>query len=158
MKNIILKVLENNKFNYQTVLEEKNRVVHSFSIGLENGKTETFIEIQNDSQYVIILTICPITVPKHQLFRISEFITRINRGVYIGNFEINIEDGNIRYKTSYIFNNVHVGSEDIFIQNLYASLRMMNRYLPGFMSVIYANISPIEAIKKIENILDPTLN
>ncbi|MEH2183881.1 hypothetical protein [Nostoc sp.] len=33
---------------------------------------------------------------------------------------------------------------------VYANVTMMDEYLPGMMSVIYGNVSPEEAIAKIE--------
>ncbi|MDZ7951652.1 hypothetical protein [Nostoc sp. DedQUE09] len=34
---------------------------------------------------------------------------------------------------------------------VYANVTMMDEYLPGIMSVIYGNVSPEEAIAKIES-------
>jgi len=158
MKNTIIKVLEENELKFQTIIDDKNRVVHNFNFGLVNGKVDTFIEINHDYKYIIIYTVCPITVPKHQRISLSEFITRINERLYIGNFELNMENGSIRYKASYMFNEVNLESEDVFLQNLLASFRMMDRYLPGFMSLIYTEVSPVDAKNKIENILNPILN
>ena len=33
---------------------------------------------------------------------------------------------------------------------VYANVGTMNRYLPGIMSVIFADVNPADAIKKIE--------
>ncbi len=158
MKNLIFKILEENELKYQIIIDDKNRIVSNFSFGLANGKVDTYVEIQHRNKNILIFTVCPITIPKDRRNSLSEFITRINNGIFIGNFELNMESGNLKYKASYLFNEINSGSEDIFLQNLLASFRMMDRYLPGFMSLIYTEVSPIDAINKIENNPNPILN
>jgi exonuclease I len=35
-------------------------------------------------------------------------------------------------------------------QTVYANVMTMNKYLPGLMSVLYANVTPDQAIEQIE--------
>jgi hypothetical protein len=81
---------------------------------------------------------------------IAEFLTRANSGIIIGNFELDFTDGEISYKTS-----IDVEGDRLsfaLIQRLvYANVTMMDEYLPGILSVIYDNVSPADAIAKIEN-------
>ena len=81
----------------------------------------------------------------------AEFVTRANRGMRIGNFELDFEDGEIRYKTSIDIE----GGEltNTMIHNLLqANLSTMDRYFPGIMELIYSEKSPKELIQKIEGI------
>lgn len=67
----------------------------------------------------------------------------------IGNFELDFADGEIRYKISIDVEGDRLSAA--LIQRLvYANVSMMDEYLPGILSVIYANISPAEAIAQIE--------
>jgi Putative bacterial sensory transduction regulator len=80
---------------------------------------------------------------------VAEFLTRANYGLMIGNFELDFNDGEIRYKTSIDI----VGDNLSFalIKNLvYTNVTMMDEYLPGILFVIDGNASPKEAITKIE--------
>lgn len=156
MKNTIIKVLEKNEFKFQTLLDDESHTIYNLNIGLLNGQAHTFIEVHYD--YVLITTSCPITVPFIHLVAISEFIARVNRNIYIGSFQLNMENGRINFIASYIFNQIDSESEDIFTRNLYITFRMMDRYLPGIISVIYANTSSAEALNNIENTVSPTLN
>lgn len=68
----------------------------------------------------------------------------------IGNFELNFDDGEIRYKTSIDVKNNFLNSETIK-QLVYTNVRMMDQYLPGITSVISGKMSPEEAIHLIES-------
>jgi hypothetical protein len=58
-------------------------------------------------------------------------------------------DGEIRYKTSIDVENDKLS--DAILRNLvYANLWTTDRYLPGILSVIYGDVTPVEAIQKSE--------
>ena len=46
-----------------------------------------------------------LTVPSDKLQLMAEMLTRINSGLMIGNFEMDFEDGELRYKTSIDYEN-----------------------------------------------------
>lgn len=66
-----------------------------------------------------------------------------------GNFEMDFEDGEIRYKTS-----IDVEGESLsfaLIKKLvYANVTMMDEYLPGIIAAIKSNVSAKDAIAQIE--------
>ncbi|WP_217360014.1 YbjN domain-containing protein, partial [Anabaena sp. UHCC 0253] len=72
-----------------------------------------------------------------------------NYGMINGNFELDFNDGEIRYKTS-----IDVDGDKLsfaLIKNLvYANVIMMDEYLPGIINVIESDISPELAINPIE--------
>jgi hypothetical protein len=80
---------------------------------------------------------------------VAEFLTRANYGLYIGNFELDYADGEIRYKSSIDFEGVPL-SVELIRNTLYPALQLMDRYLPGLMKVAYAGMVPAEAINEIE--------
>jgi hypothetical protein len=67
----------------------------------------------------------------------------------IGNFEMDFEDGEIRYKTSIDVEGDSLSSA-LIKRLVYANVMMMDAYLPGIMSVIYGDVSPEDAITQIE--------
>jgi len=75
--------------------------------------------------------------------------TRANSGTIVGNFELDFAEGEIRYKTSIDVEGDRLSSA-LIKQMVYANVTMMDRYLPGIMSVIYSNVSPSDAIAQIE--------
>jgi hypothetical protein len=67
----------------------------------------------------------------------------------IGNFEMDFEDGEIRYKTSIDVEGDSLSSA-LIKRLVYANVMMMDAYLPGIMSVIYGDVEPKDAIAQVE--------
>ncbi|BAT52097.1 hypothetical protein NOS3756_10280 [Nostoc sp. NIES-3756] len=115
----------------------------------ENGKWNCYARARDEQQQFIFYSICPVNAPEDKRLAVAEFITRANCGMMLGNFELDFSDGEISYKTS-----IDVEGDRLttaLIQRLvYANVMMMDEYLPGILSVIYGNVSPEEAIAKIE--------
>lgn len=67
---------------------------------VSNGRLTCYAKAINDKQQFVFYTLCPLTAPDNRKNAISEFITKVNYGMVIGNFEFDYSDGEIRYKTS----------------------------------------------------------
>jgi hypothetical protein len=84
-------------------------------------------------------------VPEEKRAAIAEFLTRANAGLWLGNFELDFSDGEIRYKTS-----LHIGdgllTADMLSAVLGANLGTIDRFLPGIMSVFWNDVSPEDAM------------
>ena len=80
----------------------------------------------------------------------AEFISRANFGLMIGNFELNFDDGEVRYKTSLDVEDTAINFN--LIKNLvYANITLMDHYYGGIMKVIYSDKTAAELIEEIEN-------
>ena len=115
-----------------------------------NGNVDCWFQVREEQGHIIFYSRCPINAPEGKRAAIAEFITRANYGLYIGNFEMDYSDGEIRYKTSADVEETVIGNT--FLKNLtYMNLSIMNRYLPGIMKVIYSDTSPADAIVEVES-------
>ena len=115
-----------------------------------NGQTACYALIRVDLEQFCFYVMCPVKAPEEKRLAVAEFVARANYGLRIGNFELDFRDGEVRYKSSLDFEDVALGPE--LIRNaIYPAVQTMDRYLPGLMSVIYANKMPEEAIAEIEN-------
>jgi hypothetical protein len=116
----------------------------------ENGKWNCYARARNEQNQFVFYSICPVNAPENKRLAVAEFLTRANCGMMLGNFELDFTDGEISYKT-----NIDVEGDRLsfaLIQRVvYANVTMMDEYLPGILSVIYGNLSPEEAIAKIES-------
>ncbi|MFM6002784.1 MAG: YbjN domain-containing protein, partial [Sphaerospermopsis kisseleviana] len=115
----------------------------------KNGKWNCYARAREEQQQFVFYSICPVNAPEEKRLAVAEFITRANSGMMIGNFELDFNDGEISYKTSIDVEGDRISSA--FIKRLvYANVMMMDEYLPGILSVIYGNVSPVDAITQIE--------
>lgn len=115
----------------------------------ENGKWNCYARARSEQSQFVFYSICPVNAPEDKRLAIADFLTRANYGMMIGNFELDFADGEINYKTSIDVEGDRL-SFALIQRVVYANVTMMDEYLPGILSVIYGNLSPEEAIAKIE--------
>ena len=60
-----------------------------------------------------------------------------------------LDDGEIRYKTSLDAESTELTS-DMIRNAVYANVLMMDKYLPGILSILGGNVPPKQAIDEIE--------
>jgi hypothetical protein len=88
-------------------------------------------------------------VPADKRLAVCETLTRANYGLRVGNFEMDMDDGEVRYKASL---DVEGGVlSETMVQNLVrASVASFDRYFPALMRVVWAGASPTDAIAEAE--------
>lgn len=158
MVNTVCNALQHLNFRYNQIVDKPAQAVFRLGIAIDNGRVDCFIDVRILNKQVLVTSNCPVIVPENKRKLISEFITRANSGLILGNFDLDFEDGELKYKSNYVYHDSYPQSEEIFIRNLVITFDMMDRYLPGIMAVLYANVEPKTAIAQIEDKTEPTLN
>jgi hypothetical protein len=115
----------------------------------DNANWTCYAQVKEEQERLMFYSTLETKVPEGKRNAVAEYITRANYGLLIGNFEMDFSDGEIRFKTSVDIEDSALTQK--FIQNLvYMNVLMMDKYVPGMMSVIYANMDPAKAIAQIE--------
>lgn len=115
----------------------------------DNGNWNVVVQSKEDFEQVFIYSVWSNNVPKDKRALVSEFLTRANYGMPIGCFEMDFEDGELRYRTSV---DVEGGElTPVMIKNLlYLNAYTFDKYLPGLNKVVFGDISPTDAVAEIE--------
>ena len=97
------------------------------------GRLLCYGEVDEEKCWLIFYSYLPVNAPPEKLTQVAEFVARANRGMRIGNFELDYDDGEIRYKTSI---DVEGGDlSDKMIDNLLrANLTTTDRYFSASWS------------------------
>lgn len=115
----------------------------------ENGNFECLAEVNEVNNSFIFFSIFNENIPEGKRSEVSELLTRLNYGKFQGNFEMDFEDGELRYKTS-----IYYGSQglnlDVIENMVLTNIATMDRSIGGFMRLIYGNINPLDAYLQIE--------
>jgi len=115
----------------------------------DRAQWKCFAQVREEQKQFVFYSICPIAVPEPQRMAIAEFITRANYCMIIGNFELDLDDGEIRYKTSIDVEGDRL-SHPLIKQLVYTNVLTMDQYLPGIIAVIEQGMEPKEAIALVE--------
>jgi hypothetical protein len=115
----------------------------------DNGSWICYAQAREDQQRFLFYSVMESKVPANKRQEVAEYLTRANYGLIIGNFEMDFSDGEVRYKTSIDVEGGQLTPQMVRTM-VYTNVLMMDRYLPGIMSVIYAGVSPADAVAQIE--------
>lgn len=115
----------------------------------KNGQLTCYAQIRVDLEQFLFYALAPVKVPEEARLTAAEYLTRANYGLRIGNFELDFNDGEVRYKSSLDFEAAEL--TPALIKNaIYPAVQTLDRYLPGLMKVIYGAAFPAEAVAEIE--------
>jgi hypothetical protein len=116
----------------------------------ENGRWHCLAEVRERESQFLFYSLCPYDIPVELIQPMESFISRANFGLIIGNFEIDSDEGEVRYKTSIDTSGSRLDAP-LIRQLVYANVITMDRYLPGILMVIDGKFSAEEAIDRIES-------
>ncbi|MEO1289111.1 MAG: YbjN domain-containing protein [Chloroflexota bacterium] len=144
--NSLIEFFEEDNWDFQWVAGAS-----ALSMGFSgvNGKWLCYAQARETEEQFVFYSVLSVNVPPKKRHKVAEFITRVNYGLVIGNFEMDYDDGEIRYKTSVDIEGSTLHASMIK-QMVYANLIITDRYLPGVMRVIYSDEHPIDILDTIE--------
>lgn len=120
----------------------------SFSLsdrGIVDGLFMTVEEIEQFVFYVLVnLEIEDVLIAK-----VSEYLMRVNYGLRLGNFEMQMDVGTIRFKNGLYFGS-EILTKNLVLNTVFPALEAVYRYLPGLYAVVENRLSPVEALAHAE--------
>jgi hypothetical protein len=99
------------------------------------GSWTFYAQIVEDQELIAFYSVCPLTVPENRRVEVADFLTRANYGLAVGNFELDFEDGEIRYKTVLEVEGRYI-SPGLVKRLVKANGLAMETYLPGIGAVV----------------------
>ncbi|WP_017305105.1 YbjN domain-containing protein [Spirulina subsalsa] len=135
---------EQRKWNYQ-IIPNQNSLYFNYQADL--GKWMVFFVAHESQKQILVYSVYPQKVPEAQRSTMAEFITGLNYYLLMGNFEMDLGDGELRYRTSLDCKDSPVTLPQLQ-QVLVTNLNMMTRYFERIQGVMEGQISPQEAIAK----------
>ena len=158
MQNIIKSTLKSAGLNFQILEENEKGSLIKLGIGLKNGNCDAFINVDLEWRACIIAVFCPIKVEENKRRRVAELLNGLNYNLRIGNFELDSESGDIRFRTSQLFHELNEDSELIFRRQMDLCMHSLDNVIPVIMSVVYAGVLPEQALAQFYNRADSSMN
>jgi len=96
--------------------------------------------------YLMFLSLLPCKAVSGRRAACAELLTRINYGLTQGCFEMDFEDGEIRFRTSIPLAS-DAGSLELVEHLVFSNLCTVDRFFGAIMKMLYAEVSPKTALK-----------
>lgn len=123
----------------------------------EHGRWMTMIQVVEDRGVFAFYSLLPVSPAGSGIPAVVEYVTRANLGMITGNFEVDVDTGDVRYKTAIDLS--EVADEDLasgsvvraLVADLaYTNVSLADRYLPGLLQVVAGSSTPADAIDETE--------
>lgn len=141
--------LVESNFNFE---EDKERGALRFRLSIKSKLKYLRYSILIGSSFYTVYAVSPIesdSDDENVMKEMSDFICRANYGLRNGNFELDMNDGEIRYKTFVDCDGVEPSGAIVRGSVAVPSL-MFDRYAPGMLDIIFRDSTAREAIAKCE--------
>ncbi len=127
---------------------EDERIINLGFSG-EHGQFRCAAVINEDDDMFQFFTFIPLRIPPERRADLAEFITRANYGMKIGKFEMDFEDGELRFHTSVRYTD-RLLQDEIIRDVIGINLVTADRYFPALTRLLFGGLSPEDAIATVE--------
>lgn len=131
---------------------EKDKKNNLIKIRVEGDHTayHMVFAAKEKEQELILYVMFPDDIPESKRLAVAEYLTRANYGLPIGNFQLDMDDGELRFKVG-----VDITGSDLvptMLSNMVFSVAQptMDKFYPGIMAICYGDKSAEEAIAAVE--------
>lgn len=83
---------------------------------------------------------------RDMMLKMAEFVCRVNDGLVNGNFELNMDDGSINYKTYVDCGGGMTPSRVVVRNSIYCCASMFDQYAPGILDIILGDSEAKDAV------------
>ena len=90
---------------YDTIHDKE--IIH-FIVSVDDYSWKILIRMVEKKQLVTVYSCFMTKFPENKREMVSEYINRVNYGTILGNFEIDMNDGEVHYKTSVNYEHVNL--------------------------------------------------
>lgn len=127
---------------------------YSFGFRGKNNRYDFWAFINEKGNILSVYSVIPLSAPEKMRILVAEFLHRANYDMMLGNFELDVRDGEIRFKCSADFGDVKPDPEQVN-KMIDCCLAMADRYVPGIGAVLFGNQTPEQAISMVEGGVGP---
>lgn len=143
---VIVELFRQEGWPFQAVPERNSALINFQG---SKGNWPCLAQAREQVNQFVFYSVCPLQIPLERRYPVAELITMVNAKVILGNFVMDFDDGELKYKTMSCLERDTAPSVDLLKRLVYGNLAVMDQFLPGIESVVGLDTSPIEAFGQI---------
>lgn len=140
---ILCQILKDDGWNFEC--DDKNELIR-LEIHGTNSAFTSFIIIDEEQETYLCNTHIRQRIPFGKRLEVCNFMNRINYELAIGNFEMDMDDGEIRFRT-YLDSAGAEPSKEQLLNLIWNGSQAFDTYYPGLLKIITADFSVEEAVE-----------
>lgn len=124
----------------------KNSNILTFGLNGNNGVYHCIVDVREDFKTFLFITFNGNSCPAEKMPLMLNILNRINTYLTYGNFEIDIESRQIKFRTSLIAHGLELSNE-VIESVIDTNTSLMDYTSPFFMKLVYGNFDVEEVYK-----------
>jgi len=136
---------KNHSWSFQ--LDPQRPLLHAGFKG-KNGNFRLVAVVDESDDFLQVISFVPIVVPPSKRAAAAELCARLSFPMKIGNFELDCNDGELRFRTYTPYSKGEL-KDDVIRRVVGINLVMVDQHFPAFIQVIYGNESPTKAASQV---------
>ena len=136
-------VLEEEEITFQ---QETGEPLLHLGFAGRNGRFRSHIAVNEKARRVLVITECHLNVPPEQRTAVAELVARINNNAVLGNYDFDIDEGAIHYRTSFMLDGDDLDA-GLLRHTVFANWAATDFHFPAFAAVLYQGAHPKEAVE-----------
>ena len=117
-----------------------------FSIGCDAATYDVVLLVTHDDEVFQVYVVLPVGSGNEKLRPLmAEFVARANHRLALGAFDLDMDDGRVRYHVGHVIGEGGLANETIN-RLIGASLNTADRYFPALAQVLFAGHTPADAV------------
>lgn len=157
--NALTVIFRKNKYVFHCMYEQQQKSCYLLKFEMKACNLDFIIEQHHDShKRMFIYAVFPLKMLPKKRNSMSILITLFNYNLASGCWELNMQDGTLRFRISYIYEEEESRFEQVFIKHLDEAIRFTDICTPAILSVIFANANPHEVFQQLTESVDVNQN
>lgn len=147
MLDVVRSFLQEDDWPFEEFETEAGTAVRTAFQG-RNGQCDTVGILREETRQVLFYSLYPEPIPEERRTSVGELVLRANDDLILGNFELDLDDGALRFKTS-----IDVSEDELTVGLLrplvLANVLTLDTFLPAIRQVTAGEASPAEAVAAV---------
>ena len=141
--------LDSDDWRYE--YDAENHVIRAgITLDCKLRNARVFIPIREDGSYIVNI-VSPISGDPKNMDELVKYVAMANYGLANGNFDVDVEDGEVRYKIYVTCKGLEKLPEEIIKDSIYTGWCMIERYGNGIAALAMGFSDAETEIKKAED-------
>ena len=119
-------------------------------VRISTGFNQGIVSVRPAQSIVVFYVASPVRVPPERRLAVAEYLTRANYGLVMGNFEMDMNDGEVRFRVSLDYEALAELPPKQIENVVQPAIFLTDLYLPGLQAVVSEGADPAEALARVE--------
>ena len=124
--------LEANRWDF--VKDVEDNIIHTGYQG-RHDNWQCYARAREEQNQLVFYSIAPTRAPIERREAVALYLMHVNYGLILGYFELDLSDGEVRFKTSLDIGN-HNLTNSLIKPVIFTNVSMMDKYWPAIKSII----------------------